>query len=332
MVKLPGHPELQWHGSHLLEVREGVREIRVILKGTDERVNDPVLILPPGPETLRALESVRGRSRVKLPGPALILGLLVGIAMVVVALMLAVSNLWRIIPPGVDVALGDGFHEMVQEEIGPVTTSRPAAQEFLDDCLARLVEPGSDFTPQVVILQSEMVNAFALPGGRIYFCSGLIDQAESPEELAGILGHELAHVEQRHTMKNLSKAVGVVFIASTLVGVVGGLEEFEAAELILEGTSLIAVMHYSRKMEAEADDWALKKLEREGISAVGIRDFFQRLFKSSQGTILEKIPNWASTHPSTRKRLRKMESHVAGESGVTPLLSEERWKAIQEED
>ena len=331
VVQLPGQPDLLWQGEQILEICEGRSEIRVILKGSDARVNNPVLVLPSNSTVLGCLEMVGGRRKVRLPRPALILGLFIGIAMAVTLVLLFITNLWRLVPTSLDVALGDGLHASVLDEFGSVATDRPNTTEFLDDCVRRFKDSDSSFQPEVFVIETDLVNAFALPGGRIYVCTGLIDQAESPEELAGILGHELAHAERRHTMKSISQAAGVVFVVSTLFGVVGGLEELQTAEVILESTSILAIMHHSRKMEADADDWALRKLAQEGVSVFGMQDFFKRMQAQSQGTILERIPDWISTHPATQARLRKMEAHLEDEPDLAPLLSPEQWRRIQSE-
>ncbi len=328
VLKFPDGTITRWRPILLLSTTVSSDKIRLSLQGAETRVNDPVLTIPDRPEIQHALGVFRGEPNISVPIPFKILLLLGGITAMAVLVMLLLSNIWRLIPEKVDVALGDSLHDMILNQYGLEVSDMPDMQVFLEKCAKRLSEPDSPFESSITIIDNSETNAFALPGGRIYFFTGLIKESNSPEELAGIMAHEMAHVERRHTMKNLSKAVGTVFLISTMVGIVGGLEELETAELLLEGTSLIAILHYSRKMESDADEWALRKMQREGISAFGMRDFFKRLKEDNEG--LESIiPDWASTHPGTEERLRNMETHLASEPNLLPLLDATSWAQIR---
>ena len=318
----------RWSAVHLLSYTVSSKKIRITLQGVEDRVNNPVLTIPDHPDIQKALGVLQGSSDISIPIPFKVLLLLGGIAAVAVILMLFLSNLWRLIPEKVDIALGDSLHDMILNQYGLEVSSMPDMQNFLENCAERLSDPDSYFEPSITIIENAETNAFALPGGRIYIFSGLINESQSPEELAGIMAHEMAHVERRHTMKNLSQAVGAVFLISTMVGIVGGLEELETAEILLEGASLISILHYSRKMESDADAWALKKIQRERISAFGMRDFFKRI-KEENENIDSIIPDWASTHPATDERLRNMEAHLANEPKLPPLLDAARWAEIK---
>ena len=237
-----------------------------------------------------------------------------------------VSNLWRFVPVSVEEALGDSLRDTILSQFTEV--EEPEVLNFLEDCIVRLENPDSPFTITITILDEPEANAFALPGGQIFFFRGLIDESESAEELAGILAHEMAHVERRHGMKNISRAVGTVFVISTMVGIVGGLEELEAAELLLEGASLLSILEYSRKMETDADKIAMEKLQRAEISASGLYEFFNRLQVENE-EIESIIPDWMSTHPATGERLIKLKAHVEEEPELLPLMDEESWSVLK---
>lgn len=230
-------------------------------------------------------------------------------------------------------SLGDSSHAFILSQLGAEVTDRPEMLRFLEATADRLEDPDSSFETRVTIVDNAMENAFALPGGRVYFTTGLLDEAGSAEEVAGIMAHEIVHVEKRHGMQNMAKAAGIGFIITTMVGVVGGLEEYGALELLLEGATLIPLMHYSRKMETEADNVAMVKLRREGISAAGMRDFFARISGLDYPEIdhrgEEMIPEWISTHPASSKRIEEIERHVSKEPELEPMMEPEEWKALQ---
>ena len=304
-------------------------EIRMVLKGSDERVNDPVLMLPDLPEIQDEVDVLTGRARSGIPpflGVPMLLG---GIACVAAIIFVFVSNVWRFVPISMEEALGDSLRDTLLSQF--TEAEEPEVLTFLEECIVRLENPDSPFTITITILDEPEANAFALPGGQIFFFRGLIEESESAEELAGILAHEMAHVERRHGMKNISRAVGTVFVISTMVGIVGGLEELEAAELLLEGASLLSILQYSRKMETDADKTAMEKLQRAEISASGLYEFFNRLQVENE-EIESIIPDWMSTHPATGERLLKLKAHVENEPQLLPMMDAESWAALKEEN
>ena len=114
------------------------------------------------------------------------------------------------------------------------------------------------------VLKDRSVNAFAAPGGHVVVLSGLIDEAKSGDEVAGVLAHEIAHVIHRHPMESLVRAMGLAVLAEALSG--DGLGGTAAM--------LLAVTAYSREAEAEADATAVALLEgSRGLRSVGLDRF-----------------------------------------------------------
>ncbi len=171
----------------------------------------------------------------------------------------------------------------------------------------------------VRIAESSQVNAFAGPGGQVVILRGLVDQAESAEEVAGVLAHEMGHVVERHPTEALVRALGLSAIVAAFVGdpssLAGGVAEFGAT---------LAVLSYSRADEAEADTVGLAMLGRAGIRADGLAVFFERLAKKHDE--LERLIGYLSSHPRSRERGRRARA-AAGAGG--PAMSQADWRALK---
>ena len=144
----------------------------------------------------------------------------------------------------------------------------PGGLESLAELTHRLAPAASPYRFVVRVANLEMVNAFALPGGQIVIAEGLLRFAESPDEVAGVLAHEMGHVLYRHSTAAMIEALGLAFLFGALlgdfgIGVIGG-----------AGETLVALT-FRREAEAEADERALDLLGRAGVSSRGIRRFLR---------------------------------------------------------
>jgi len=166
------------------------------------------------------------------------------------------------------------------------------ATRYVEDIIAPLLEAAgpTPFEFEVVVAKDEAVNAFALPGGFLTVNSGLLDAAESGEEVAGVLGHEIQHALLRHGTKRILREVGGG-IALSLV--LGG-EPTGIGNLAGQLTSLA----YDRGQESEADARGVDLLVKAGIDPSGLGRFFERLAKSGGPT----PPTLLSTHPDPGER------------------------------
>ena len=147
--------------------------------------------------------------------------------------------------------------------------------------------------------------------------SGLIDEAKSGYEVAGVLAHEIAHVIHRHPMESLVRAMGLAVLAEALSG--DGLGGTAAM--------LLAVTAYSR--EAEADATAVALLEAAGYDPLGLTDFFGRMAGEEKRSGAGLIQRYLSTHPPSEARVRMIENLAAGDRGQTGKLSPRTFKVLQ---
>lgn len=159
----------------------------------------------------------------------------------------------------------------------------------------------SDLDWQFFVVNSHQVNAFALPGGYIYVNRGLIESADRFDQLAGVLGHEIGHVIQRHSveqMKNQQKLGAVASIACTLTSLCES--ELGKAAINIGGTAVIA--RYSRADEFQADSEAVENVLRVGIDPEGIPSLFDVLMQQRR-TEPSIVGGWFSTHPLEESRI-----------------------------
>ena len=152
------------------------------------------------------------------------------------------------------------------------------------------------------VLDSDVVNAFAAPGGYIYITRGLIAMLNSECELATVLGHELGHVNARHSAKAMSRAI--LFNAGLVVAAGLSKKVRDIAPIISIGTQLL-FLKYSRDNEYQADSLGVLYARRAGYNPKGIVNFFYSLENLTKEAGGPHLPNFLSTHPLTKKRIER---------------------------
>jgi beta-barrel assembly-enhancing protease len=172
--------------------------------------------------------------------------------------------------------------------------------------LGRLIASHSDrpgLTYHFYVVDTDGVNAFALPGGYIYVNRGLIERTANVSELAGVLAHEIGHVSARHGVKMLQRELRTRsmsrFMYETLLGR-GPILSHEAVDV--GGTLWVAA--HSRADEQEADRLAVKYLIRTGVDPRGMLTLFEGFRREEMASRTTQIGGWFSTHPSSAERLR----------------------------
>lgn len=161
--------------------------------------------------------------------------------------------------------------------------------------------PNNPYRFEVTVVKSDVVNAFALPGGYVVVFTGLMKKAESPEEVAGVLAHELNHVLQRHGLERIIKQLGFVAVVSIVLGNppgLGGVMKQLGVELM--------TLKFGRAQETEADTTGLDLLYRAKINPEGMITFFQRLVEKDEGRV-----EWLSSHPMSSARADHLKARLA---------------------
>jgi Zn-dependent protease with chaperone function len=157
--------------------------------------------------------------------------------------------------------------------------------------LGQRLTAGSRFQYEFHVTEDPTLNAFAMPGGVIVVHTGLIRATRRPEELAGVLAHEVQHVEQRHSLKAVIKETGLRGLWAAISGDLGATLAGQAA---LE----LGALRFSRDAEREADVKGFETLVRQDIDPSGMVDFFGTMAKEGGAS----PPAWLSTHPASEAR------------------------------
>jgi predicted Zn-dependent protease len=182
--------------------------------------------------------------------------------------------------------------------------------------IAARVIPDSDYTYRFHLVDDDSINAFALPGGIVVVHTGLIAVTARAEELAGVLAHEVQHVELRHSLKAVLRAAGLSLLWSLVTGDLGATLAGQAADQLLS-------LKFSRDAEREADAAGLKLLVDRGIDPRGMVSFFATLVEQGDSA----PPALLSTHPTSAERRAALAAQVANlaQTCCRPLAEFDTW-------
>jgi predicted Zn-dependent protease len=184
----------------------------------------------------------------------------------------------------------------------------PTINEYVNRLGQILVRNSDAKVPFTVkVIDSDEINAFALPGGFFYINTGLILAADDEAELAGVMAHEIAHVAARHGTEQASKAqlVNIASFPLIFLGGVGGLAVRQAAGFLIP----VHFLQFSRKHEAEADYLALQYLYKTGYDPAAAVTFFEKL-QARESLKQDSISKIFSTHPATTDRIKQAKDNI----------------------
>jgi len=273
------------------------------------------LTLPrPLPDALKAAlprDAVYGRwiDRIGL-GPAVAAGL--AVSLIVLA---GGAYLPQLLAPLVPRAWERNYGNALVGDFGGKYCAGPGGQQALNALAARLRPGARDFDVRVVDIP--IVNAAALPGGHIVIFRELLAEADGPDEVAGVLGHEIAHVEHRDVTEAMIRELGFGLVIASLGGTTGG------------NANAMLATRYGRDAESDADRAAIATLAAAGISPRPTAGFFARLAKQEKklGRLGDAL-GYISTHPTSAGRQARFHNAARPRASYAPALSEEQWNAL----
>ncbi len=208
-------------------------------------------------------------------------------------------------------------HRMSHREI--TGSIHPKINELKNKiCIANNIDTSSI---QIHIFADYQVNAFAIPGDHIIINTGLLRDCEDPDMVAGVIAHEIGHIENDHVSKKLTKEIGM----ATLVALAGGTENLG---LIKEVLKTLTSKSFDRDYEREADAAALLYLNNANIDPMALASFFEKIAEMQSG--MPEAMEWASTHPLPDERAATIKAKTSFNHEYTPCMSAEEWKELQE--
>ena len=236
-------------------------------------------------------------------------------AAVVAIVLLTPQWLAPLIPSSVEKSLGDAL----VGDFGGRFCETKKGRAALDKLVNSLDASPQDL--QVEVAKIDMLNAVALPGNKVILFDGLLKQAKSADEVAGVLAHEIGHVRERHVMQSLLRQMGLSVVLGGLDGTGGSM---------LSGALSVT---YTRGSENAADLYSIKALSGANISPIATADFFQRLAKMSGETTgnkkLTAMTGYMSSHPLSAERKKAFENSIAKGKNYKPALTPTEWTELK---
>ncbi len=284
------------------------------------------LIAPHCPDLSRVPVRERHAARLALWIGAGILSL---IGLMLFSLPYFARQLAAVFPPSLEARIGTGTERAIRTLLGGGSELRtcytPAGRAALNR-LARRLADAADLAPppRIVVLDSPILNALALPGNRVLVLRGLLDKAPGPDALAGVLGHEFGHIAHRDPMEAAIRQSGLSILIGLLVGDIYGGSAIGGAALVLLNTA------YTRDAEAAADRAALATLDSAGIDSTGMADFFHMVGEEEAKSGGNSLPAFMMTHPDPGDREAMFRQNAQGHPHAgEPAMSDADWQAIR---
>jgi Zn-dependent protease with chaperone function len=292
---------------------------------SNRRERDARLVLPVGEWTPLIGDRLAGRARdrrrreFRLVG-GLTAGALAVVLFVFVGVPILSGPVARATPVDMESRMGENF----DAQVGAIfpTCENEEAQRVLA-ALGDRIAAGADtpFVIRVRAVEAPMVNAFALPGGHVLITDDLIAEAESPDELAAVISHEVAHVEMRHVMQAVWRDLGIGMLLDLVVG--GGTGAGQQA-VVLAGQA--SDLTYSRDAELQADARGQTLLHAAGLSSLGMAPFFDRMARADGAGRLGEAVEFMNSHPDSGRRGRMAR---AGARPGQSALTVREWQAVK---
>ena len=219
----------------------------------------------------------------------------------------------RLISDQQEIAMGsEAAPEFEQEFMGVVPDAQ--VQTYVNQVGQRVAAQSEREMPyEFKLLRSDLPNAFALPGGKIYITDGLLQIMGTERELAAVLGHEVGHVAAAHNVQGMQRQMGTSVLAEIAAAAVGG-RAGEAAKVATQVTAGMVNLKYSRGDENQADQLGIRYLAKAGYNPWGMVEMLNSLAEASGGgggggTLASMF----STHPLTEDRIEKTQETVQRE-------------------
>ncbi|MEO1289587.1 MAG: M48 family metalloprotease [Chloroflexota bacterium] len=218
------------------------------------------------------------------------------------------------ITPNQEIALGlQSAPELIREFGGEYRD--PEVQEAIDtigfDLVNNSIARDEPWQWEFTVLDSDILNAFALPGGQVFITTGMLSQLETIDEVAGVLAHEIVHVLARHGAQRIAQSE----LTNGLIGAVAVASESASAAQTAAMISQLVNLQYGRDDEIQSDTIGVCIMIQAGYDPMGMVGVQETLQSFSQG---QRQPEFFSTHPNPENRIQQIENTIANASTVCP--------------
>jgi predicted Zn-dependent protease len=214
-----------------------------------------------------------------------------------------------------EIALGEEAGPKFEAEFGG-KVPHAGLQSYIRGVGAKIAAVSDRPMPyEFTLLASDIPNAFALPGGKLYVTAGLMSRMQNERELAAVLGHEVTHVAARHNVKGLQRQIGAAVLVE-LAGIMVGADKEAAAEAAAKIVAGMVNLNYSRDHEYEADKYGIQYMSKAGYNPYGMVELLETLFAlhdSEPGSFGEMF----QTHPLTSKRINTAKDVIRNDARLS---------------
>jgi predicted Zn-dependent protease len=229
------------------------------------------------------------------------------------------------IPQSQEIAMGLQAAPQVETQFGgPVADS--TLQSYIQQVGKKVASKADrDMPYDFTVVNSEIPNAFALPGGKIFITAGLMSRMTNERQLAAVLGHEIVHVAAKHGVKGMQRGIGASVLVE-MAGAAAGADKAAAAKAASQVAASMVTMKYGRGDEYESDKYGTKYMTKAGYNPWGMVELLTillNLSKSEPGALQEMF----QTHPLSSKRISAVKSNIAGDAmyrGFSPAAPDPR--------
>lgn len=305
----PGRIHIESGGENLDWLAGDLNSTRLLNDGSVIVQNGPLFleVLEPGFD--RALEHYLGSKKLFRRSFFDKIGL-AGCLVAILVILLPLLAVFFWLAPAVAEGAADKISPETEQQIGDSWYQSLTANYTIDSSKTRLVQQfydslryGSNYPIRITVVQEPVVNAFAVPGGHIVVFDSIIGIMDVPEQLAGLLAHEVSHIQLKHSTRAIFRELANQLLISLIFGDYGSV-----SGIVAQHSSQLAGLSYSRSLEIEADLHGFELMKKSSIPLRGMPDLFRKMKVTAPAA--PEVPNFLSTHPALEERIASAEKQI----------------------